>query len=44
MFLGEEYLQLVMYEARQCDEWVTADIDTSKFSKYQTFKVEVCVT
>lgn len=30
-----------MYEAKQCKEWVTADIDTSQFSKNQTFKVEV---
>lgn len=39
--LGEEYIQLVMYEAQHCDEWIKADIDTSKFSKNQTFKVEV---
>lgn len=30
-----------MYEAKQCKPWVTADIDTSKFHKNQTVKIEV---
>ncbi|XP_044271635.1 gem-associated protein 2 [Tribolium madens] len=38
---GEEYLQHVIYERRQCKTWLTADIDRSKFLNQQTLKLEV---
>ncbi|XP_008199651.2 gem-associated protein 2 [Tribolium castaneum] len=38
---GEEYLQHVIYERRQCKTWLTADIDRSKFVNQQTLKLEV---
>lgn len=30
---GEEYLHYVMYEAKQCQEWIKADIDEEKLDQ-----------
>ncbi|KAJ3643479.1 hypothetical protein Zmor_026188 [Zophobas morio] len=38
---GEEYLQHVIYERKKYKQWVTVDIDRSKFKNQQTLKVEV---
>ncbi|GJQ86865.1 hypothetical protein Trydic_g19533 [Trypoxylus dichotomus] len=37
---GEEYLQLVMYEAKQCKKWVAVDVDRSKL-KEPTLKIDM---
>ncbi|GLV44506.1 Gemin 2 [Carabus blaptoides fortunei] len=37
---GEEYLHYVMYEARQCKEWVTASIDKGKLRQKQPLFIE----
>ncbi|XP_022917760.1 gem-associated protein 2 [Onthophagus taurus] len=37
---GTEYLHLVMYEAKRCKQWVTADIDANKI-KEPTLKVDL---
>lgn len=40
LFLGEEYLQHVIYErTKKCKKWVTAEGDFTKFSKNQTVHV-----
>ncbi|KAI4462273.1 gemin2 [Holotrichia oblita] len=37
---GEEYLQLVMYEAKQCKKWVAVNVDRSKL-KQPTLKIDM---
>lgn len=37
---GEEYLHHVIYERKHCKEWVTVDIDRTKFESKRTVLVE----
>lgn len=37
---GEEYVQYVMYERKQCKKWLTVDIDRTKFKKKPSLGLE----